>query len=66
MQMTSRERIQRALSHREADRIPMLDICYWPDTTARWEREGLPQGADPIDVFGLERMHTFIAAHTSW
>lgn len=58
MEITSRERMHRALSHQESDRVPMLDICYWPETLARWEAEGLPKGADPIDYFGLERVHT--------
>ncbi|MGQ9556177.1 MAG: uroporphyrinogen decarboxylase family protein [Anaerolineae bacterium] len=58
IELTSRERIRLALSHKEADRVPMLDICYWPETIARWEMEGLPKGADPIEFFGLERVHT--------
>ena len=56
-ELTSRERFCRALSHQEADRIPMADRCYWPQTIARWENEGLPKGADPLDCFGLERLH---------
>lgn len=58
MALSSRERITRAIGHRQADRVPMLDISYWPETIARWEAEGLPPGADPIDYFGLERVHT--------
>ena len=34
------ERIQYALSHKEADRIPKYD-CLWPKTVERWENEGL-------------------------
>lgn len=56
--MTGRERIALALSHREADRIPMLDISYWPETIQRWEQEGLAAGTDPRDLFGLDRVAT--------
>ncbi len=56
--MTGRERIARALAHLEADRVPMLDISYWPETLHRWEGEGLPHGSDPRDFFGLDRIAT--------
>lgn len=51
--MTSRERIELALRHREADRIPVYD-SYWGTTLARWHEEGLPAEADPRDYFGLD------------
>jgi len=33
--LTSRERIIAVLEHREPDRLPMLEICYWPPTVQR-------------------------------
>jgi uroporphyrinogen decarboxylase len=41
--LTARERIIAALTHREADRIPILEEI-WPSTQARWITEGLPAG----------------------
>jgi uroporphyrinogen decarboxylase len=43
--LTSRERIQRMFEHRDADRVPIVDLP-WDSTIARWRREGLPAGAD--------------------
>jgi len=57
MTLTSRERARLALSHQEGDRVPMFEISYWPETIERWEKEGLPKGADPLDYFGMDRVH---------
>ena len=54
-EMTTRERFQRMYQHVEADRVPMLG-GPWGTTLARWRREGLPEGADFIDYFGLDRV----------
>jgi uroporphyrinogen decarboxylase len=51
--MTSRERFLAALSHEEADRIPVTDT-QWPTTVERWHREGLPADRSPHDYFGYE------------
>lgn len=53
-EMTSRERLRRALRRQEPDRVPMLEICFWPETIARWRREGLPQDREPAAFFGLD------------
>jgi len=37
--LTSQERMTRMLEHRDHDRIPRHD-GYWPETIARWNREG--------------------------
>jgi uroporphyrinogen decarboxylase len=52
--MTSRERFRRMFEHREADRVPVLD-GPWAATLERWRREGLPEGADWRDYFGLDK-----------
>lgn len=53
--MTTRERILRAIRHREADRIPMID-SPWAGTVTRWYREGLPEGVAWDDYFGYDRI----------
>jgi len=57
--MTSRERVELALQHREGDRIPVYDM-YWGTTLARWRGEGFPAEADPRDYFDLDiaEVHT--------
>ena len=52
-EMTSRERIRRALNHQDADRVSIQD-AIWHTTEARWRREGLPQGISPGEFFGFE------------
>ncbi len=56
--MTSRERIRAVLAHRVPDRVPIADIAYalWPETEQRWLREGLPEGMDPREYFGMDRV----------
>lgn len=51
--MTSSERIKRALSHKEPDRVPIQD-SPWGSTVERWKKEGLPVGVSPDDYFGFE------------
>ncbi len=54
MHLTSRERIRTVLELREPDRIPMVDICFWPDTLERWRSEGLPEDQTPEQHFDLD------------
>jgi len=51
--VNSRERVRLALSHREADRIPIHD-SPWAATVDRWRGEGLPSGVSAADYFGYE------------
>ena len=39
-QLTSQERINRAIEHRDHDRVPRFDQI-WPETWQRWESEGM-------------------------
>jgi len=39
-QLTSQERVTRAMEHRDQDRIPRHDT-FWDDTVRRWQGEGL-------------------------
>jgi len=41
------------------DRIPMIETLFWPETLARWRGEGLPDGVNPTDYFGLDRLEHF-------
>ncbi|UCH33302.1 MAG: hypothetical protein JSV65_12050 [Armatimonadota bacterium] len=53
--MTSRERYLAALTHKEADRIPIHD-SPWGHTVNRWRREGLPEGKSPGEFFGYDEL----------
>lgn len=52
--MTSYERFLRMYQHREADRVPIIDIP-WGGTIKRWNREGMPAGTDWRDYFGVDK-----------
>ena len=51
--LSSRERIDAVLNHREVDRIPIQDHP-WRTTVERWHREGLPESQTPDEYFGFE------------
>lgn len=51
--MTSAERVQLALEHKEADRVAIHD-SPWGTTIARWHKEGLPEDKGPHEYFGYE------------
>lgn len=53
--MTSRERFSRMYAHKEADRVPITDIP-WQGTISRWQREGMPAGADWREYFGVDKV----------
>lgn len=56
--MTSHERFRRMFEHREADRIPIIDDV-WAATLERWKKEGMPENADYIDYFGMDKLIRF-------
>lgn len=53
VEMTSKERFARMFAHLEADRIPIID-SPWKTTVDRWRREGMPDGANYVEYFGLD------------
>jgi uroporphyrinogen decarboxylase len=53
--MTSYERFKRMYEHREADRIPVIDIP-WRTTIERWHKEEMPEGISYVDFFGLDKV----------
>ena len=52
--MTSRERFRTALRRRQPDRVPRMELSYWPDTLTRWRQEGMPAEASPAELFDLD------------
>ncbi|MEN6479827.1 MAG: uroporphyrinogen decarboxylase family protein [Anaerolineales bacterium] len=53
--MTMHERMTRLYAHQEPDRAPIIE-SPWSSTVARWRREGLPDGVDWEDYFGVDRL----------
>ncbi len=53
--MTSAERFRRIFDHQQPDRVPIFDDP-WNSTWQRWREEGYPEGADPADYFGWDRV----------
>lgn len=51
--MTTNERFTRMYEHREADRIPIIDIP-WSSTIERWHAEGMPADVSYQEFFGLD------------
>ncbi|MBO5790004.1 MAG: hypothetical protein J6R40_02505, partial [Clostridia bacterium] len=53
--MTSKERFLRMYQHKEADRIPIIDQP-WAGTLRRWRTEGMPEGVEWEDYFGIDKI----------
>ena len=53
--MTTHERMKRMFEHREADRVPIIDLP-WESTIARWEREGMPTTTARADLLDADRL----------
>ena len=49
-ELSSRERIWRALHHHEADRVGIMERL-WDTTLDRWYDEGLPKEPSPSKIF---------------
>lgn len=54
--MTSFERFSRMYEHKEADRVPIIDIP-WAGTIKRWREEGMPD-CDWRDYFNVDKVET--------
>ena len=52
--MTNRERFLKTMHFEPVDHPPLQPGGPWAATRKRWEQEGLPQGADLAEYFGLE------------
>lgn len=58
---TSRERLRCTLRREEPDRVPRCEICFWPETIARWHEEGLPADQTAEQLFDLDVLPLFSA-----
>lgn len=52
--ISQRERFLRTMRYEPTDARPLHLVDVWPDTLARWRREGLPAGVDPHRYLGVE------------
>ena len=57
-QLTTHERVERMYNHKEADRVPIIDVP-WISALARWQKEGMPSGADFIEFFDIDGICKF-------
>ncbi len=57
--MTERDRFVAALSGGDADRVPLCELAFWPETVSRFEAEGMPRGVSLNEYFGLDRLAFF-------
>lgn len=69
--MTERERFLATMRYQPADRLPLHLVGPWPDTLARWHREGLPEevnGGNLHEYFGLQplRLRNVSGQHGPW
>ena len=55
--MTTKERFKCMFEHREADRIPIVDLP-WDATIERWQKEGMPQDMHYVDFFNIDHAET--------
>ncbi|MBM3498646.1 MAG: hypothetical protein FJX74_08225 [Armatimonadetes bacterium] len=51
--MSFREAFRAIMNFERADFLPQFEWGYWPATLERWRREGLPEGVQPWEHFGL-------------
>jgi hypothetical protein len=52
--LSSRERVWRALQRQPVDRVPCVDCYFLPETLQQWQREGYPADVAPADFFDLD------------
>jgi uroporphyrinogen decarboxylase len=55
--LTSHERMNLAISHKEPDRIPRCD-SYWAETLADWKNQGIREDAEPRTLFDFDILGT--------
>ena len=57
--MNSRQRLLAALSGDQMDKIPITELGVWPETHARWIKEGMPVDITVENYFGLDKIEVF-------
>lgn len=63
--MNNRERFLATMRYEPVDRRPLSVVGAWPDTLARWRREGLPEGVDPNEYLGLDTLKVTNISHST-
>lgn len=58
-ELTTRQRMSLVFEHRQPDRLPIFDTP-WAGTLSRWHREGMPEGVDYTDYFGLDKIGAYM------
>lgn len=51
--LSSRERVNLAMEHKETDRIPRME-SFWGETIENWKKQGMPEGIDINEYFGYD------------
>lgn len=54
--MNSRERFLATMNYQERDRCPWGEMGFWPETLARWHKEGWPDDVYLNQFFGFDRL----------
>jgi len=57
-ELNTHERMELVYKHQEPDRVPMIDVP-WGTTIQRWKKEGMPQDAEYIPYFGMDKICKF-------
>jgi uroporphyrinogen decarboxylase len=52
--MNTKERMKAVFSFQIPDKVPLMEVCFWPETVQRWHNEGLPNDAYPTTYFNMD------------
>lgn len=58
IELSSYERMKRTYEHKPIDKVPMIDVP-WTSALLRWKKEGMPETADFMEYFGLDKICKF-------
>jgi len=61
----NRDRILASLHGEIPDAVGVAEQNFWPDTMLRWRGEGLPDGADPGEYFGVDSLRRSVVPDLS-
>ena len=53
--MNQRERFLALFDYQPVDRTPIWDFGFWSQTLTEWRKQGMPQGVEPDDFFGMDK-----------
>ena len=53
--MNTKERMKAVFSFQTPDKVPLMEVCFWPETVQRWHNEGLLNDVYPTTYFNNER-----------